>query len=97
MFHVAFLTKSLVYIEFRVFRKKKKNWRCKKGPEKQLAICRFELRQRFSLSRQIFLTLCRDMVHRLQRVAGSRQSFFLLVFCRDRGPHCVVTVFYSLS
>ena len=38
------------------------SWRCRKGLERLLPVGRFGSRQRFSLSQQSFLVLCRDMV-----------------------------------
>ena len=56
--------KKLLYIEFRVFRKrrKKKSWRCRNDPGWLLPFFGFGSGQRFSLSRQSFLALCRDMI-----------------------------------
>ena len=36
------------------------SWRYRKGPERLLPVGRFGSRQRFSLSRQSFLVMCRD-------------------------------------
>ena len=36
-FHVAFVIKKLLYIEFSVFRKKKKGWKCRKCQEQATA------------------------------------------------------------
>ena len=102
-FHVAFVIKRLLYIEFRVFRKKrKKGWRCRNDPDWLLPVFGFGLRQRFSLSQHG--PLCRDMVLRPQGLQGSDRGFLgrdrvvsLLFFCHDRGPPCVATALYPLS
>ena len=104
-FHVVFVIKRLFYIEFRVLRKKNK--RGVRGAEKaqkgygmlgNLGCDRDFLgcdRAFGSMSRYGYL--CRDILLRLQEVVGSRQSCFLLFFCSNRGPHCVVTVFCFMS
>ena len=51
-FHVAFVIKRLLCIEFRVFGKKeKKSWRCREGPEGLLPIFGFWVATEISLSR----------------------------------------------
>ena len=110
-FYVAFVIKRLLYIEFRVFIKKKNCWRCRNDPDGLLPVFGFGSRQRFSLSRQSFLALCRNMDLCVATwfpgcrggwvaigvfLVRDRVSFFWF-FCRDRGRPCVATVFYSLS
>ena len=89
----------------------RESWRCRKGPERLLHVGRFGSRQRFSLSRQSFLVLCRDSGFcvvkgfSMGRVflgcdrgfPGRDSVVFIMVFYRDRGPPYVMTVFCFLS
>ena len=90
-----------------VFRKKKnRSWRCRKGPERLLPVGKFGLRQMFSLSRQSFLILCRDMILYVatwfpgcRQLLGGDRGFpsrdkvvFLLFLCCDNVLFSVVTM-----
>ena len=70
MFHVAFVIKRLLYIKFRVFRKKKAT-----------ACWQVWVAQRFSLSRQSFLVPCHDSGFCVMTGFGLSRVFL----GRDRG------------
>ena len=103
-FHVAFVIKRLLYIEFKVFRKKRK--RAGDVGKAQRGYCLLVglgnlCRDKGSGYVLRHGALFRDMVPRLQAGVGSRQGFswsrqscFLLFFCHDKGPHGVTTVFF---
>ena len=82
-FHVAFVIKRLLCIEFRVFRKKeKKRLEVQKWPTEATASFRvwvatevFFVATEFSSIVSRHGSLCCDIVHRLQRVARSQHGF----------------------
>ena len=73
-FHDAFVIKRLVYIEFRVFRKKKKVGGAEKAQRSYNPFAGLGRDKAFWLCVATWF-LCRDMVPKLQAVVGSRQGF----------------------
>ena len=66
-FHVAFVTKRLLYVEFKVFRKKRKRkLGVQDGQKGLLPVFGFGSRHG---------SLCHDTVQRLQGIPGSQQGF----------------------
>ena len=81
-FHVSFVTKRLLYVEFRVFRKKsKRKLEMQDGKKGLLLVFGFGSRQRMPCCDRVFGSmsrhgsLCHNTVHRLQRIPGSQQGF----------------------